>query len=322
MFKQNYSVHSAGRPSMTNRDDTSSQRKELTDSSSSISLCQPEDRITHLRSMCSRYKKRHEKRYKKEGFMYVSEKYKYLACVPHKAGSSSWEAILVNNSVEEPLPADFRVHTSMGGRKKVWELNGLQVKRLSGYNITTRNRILKDYYKFMVVRHPLDRLLSCYMDKIVGNNKEFLTQITKIRRMQLERYGTEQVDFPSFLEIILEVKLNSHWTPASVLCDPCNVKYDKIVKLETFKEDLVEVLPHLGPYNRAEEIHRNQKGSVAATSFFKYLPAYRNVDENLFKEIMAMGFDRDMELFGYSMSNRSSSPGIKVMCSSDKLKCC
>ena len=309
---------------MTNTDDTSSQLSSSeriihTDSSPSISVCQPEDRIKHLRSMCSRYKKGDFSPVM-HGIMYVSEKYKYLACVPYKAGSSSWKRILLNNSVEKPLPADFHMH--LGDRNKVWEINGIQVKRLSDYNVTTRNRILKDYYKFMVVRHPLDRLVSCYMDKIVGNNKEFLRELTEMRRLQLQRHGNEQVDFRAFLKSILEMNLNGHWTPASVLYDACNVKYDKIAKLETFKEDLVEVVPHLGPYNRANEIHKNLKGSGAAKSFFKYLPAYRNVDENLFKEIMAMGFDKDMELFGYSVSNSSSSSGINVMCSSDKLQCC
>ena len=143
-----------------------------------------------------------------------------------------------------------------------------------------------------------------------------------MRRFQLQRRGTDIVDFPAFLEFLLELRPDTHWRPAALICDPCNVQYDKIVKLETFEEDLLDVIPHLGPHNRSDAVHKNKKGSGAATSFHKHLPAYRNVDHDLFRDIVAIGYDKDMELFGYSMSNRSSSPGIEVMCFSDKLKCC
>ena len=39
--------------------------------------------------------------------MYVNEKCKYFACSPHKAGSSARKAILLNNSIEELMPANF-----------------------------------------------------------------------------------------------------------------------------------------------------------------------------------------------------------------------
>ena len=302
-------------------DDTSKKKVNRDDSKLSVPICQPKDRITHLRSTCSSYKKKNFSKPKFE-IMFANDQYKYVACLPHKAGSTSWKMILLNNSAEQSLPSDFKMNLTQNVHGFTrWEPESYGLRRLSDYNSTSRQRILKNYYKFMVARHPLDRLLSGYMDKTVGNNEHFRA-LQQMSRLQLQRRGTDMIDFPAFLELLLEVTPNTHWIPAAKICDPCNVKYNKIVKLETLEEDLLDVVPHLGPHNRSIVVHSNKKGSGAATSFYKYLPAYRNIDGNLFKDIMAVGYDKDMELFGYSMSNVSSSPGIDVMCSSNKLKCC
>ena len=150
------------------------------DSSVDKPICQSNERISHLRSMCSEYKKHDFRTQHAEHVMFVNDKYKYVACLPHKAGSSSWKTILLNNSAEKPLPSDFKMEKLRKDTivKSKWEPENFGIKRLSDYNGNARQRILKDYYKFMVVRHPLDRLLSCYMDKIVGNNDNLKASVT------------------------------------------------------------------------------------------------------------------------------------------------
>ena len=116
--------------------------------------------------------------------------------------------------------------------------------------------------------------------------------------------------------------MNCHWTSATDICDPCNVEYDKIVKLETQAQDLFDVIPHLGPYNRTNDVYMNRKGAGAGSSSSWRLHACANISEKLLTDVLAQGFDKDMDLCGYSMGNLSDPLGFQVKCASCKLKCC
>ena len=42
-----------------------------------------------------------------------------------------------------------------------------KIKKLSEYNVTKIRHILKTYFKYMFVRHPLDRIHLAYCDKLI-----------------------------------------------------------------------------------------------------------------------------------------------------------
>ena len=283
-----------------------------------ISRCEPEERENYLNISCSKYKNSDFTRKFDLTMLYVNDKYKYVACLPQKAGCTTWKLILVNNTNENPLPANF------DGRKL--HSKGIShhsnIKRLTRYSEKEQARILAEYYKFMVIRHPLDRLVSSYIDKIVVG--KYANVQKHVMDLNLRKFGKSEVSLSAFLEYIIEHKasINAHWAPATEICDPCNLKYHKIVKLETHEEDLLDVVPHIGPYNRTNNVHANHQGSGAASNFSRNLPAYANVDENLLSDILALGFDKDMELFGYSMDAKYNLHGLNITCSSDELKCC
>ena len=124
--------------------------------------------------------------------------------------------------------------------------------------------MLSSYYKFMVVRHPLTRLVSAYNDKIIGGgDRQGFQPVIRVIRQQHNKAENTTVTFSDFLEYILELsprRLNQHWRPISMVCDPCHVEYDKIIKLETQKEDLREIFSRLGPYRRnGDDVHANKQ---------------------------------------------------------------
>ena len=247
--------------------------------------------------------------------MYVNDRFKYVVCLPLKAGCTTWKTILVNNTLEEPLPSSFD--------SEKLHINGLipyKINRLNSYSKKDQEKILESYFKFLVVRHPLDRLVSAYIDKII--KRDYLSVKHAIVKQQMKKYNKESYSFQAFLEYMLstENSLDPHWSPAAEMCDPCNVNYDKIIKLETQAEDLMSVLPHLGPYERGNSVHANAKGAGAATDFTRQLNEFRNVSESLFHRILSLGFDRDLELFGYNWSNNTSN--FEVSCSESALYCC
>ena len=245
-------------------------------------------------------------------FLYVNEQYKYVACLPLKSGCTSWKTILVNNTIKQPLPTRFLGRKLHGGGTRKYN-----IRKYHTYSKKDQEHFLNTYYKFMVVRNPLDRLESVYNDKIV--RKTFGERAVKINKY-IKEHNKYEAHFHGFLDYINSIPhMNGHWLPASISCDPCRIKYDKIIKLETQDEDLESVLPLLGPYGRGKQVHGNYKGTGAAAT--KKLPLFSNIDKDLFSRVLSMGYDLDMKLFGYTFTNTSSSE-IMTSCYDKSANCC
>ena len=283
----------------------------------SISACEPEERVSYLSSACNKYHKGDFTRRYGLKYLYVNDKYKYAACLPQKAGCTTWKMILVNNAREEALPADFQGGVLHGNGMKKYN-----IRRLDTYTKQQQKTILNEYYKFIVVRHPFDRLVSSYNDKIVLGN--FPSDRKRVIDLNMKNHGKSETDLRAFFEYIIKTKanMNRHWAPATEICDPCNVQYDKIVKLETHTQDLLDVISHLGPYNRTNDVHANYKGSGAASAFSWRLQAYKDIGEKLLADMLKLGFDKDLDLFGYSAGDVSDPLGMEVKCASEELRCC
>ena len=107
----------------------------------------------------------------------------------------------------------------------------------------------KEYLKVMFVREPMERLFSCYLDKVVQNKhkslKHFRREILRKGRFKSSEESDVFLDgfvptFEEFLNYILETpsfSFSSHWEPFWKQCHPCQVNYDVIGKLETAEED-------------------------------------------------------------------------------------
>ena len=108
---------------------------------------------------------------------------------------------------------------------------------------------LDNYHKFMVVRDPIQRIWSAYLDKI------FLTQfwrlgriiVTKYRskRTIKERFCGQDASFKEFLKMTADRPLddvNDHWIPYKDMCLPKVIKYDSVLRLENYANDLERLL--------------------------------------------------------------------------------
>ena len=116
-----------------------------------------------------------------------------------------------------------------------------------------RRKALESATKFLVVRHPLDRLVSSYLDKVADTSKEpNLLKHRDVKNAILESAGKKPElgtvpTFPEFIEYVLEETKNLDsprdwkgvmtWKSYFSKCLPCDVKYDVIMKLETHTED-------------------------------------------------------------------------------------
>ena len=109
--------------------------------------------------------------------------------------------------------------------------------------------------KFLVVRHPFERVMSAYMDKLEDYQRDLKYRggyyyamygadiVAKFRQKYQEKFPKnplfmkKEPSFVEFVDFLIETpitKYDEHWKPHFILCPPCHFKFDVIVKMETF----------------------------------------------------------------------------------------
>lgn len=157
-----------------------------------------------------------------------------------------------------------RVFQILSGHKKV--SNPFHIKAISAYEgfSTVRglsfdviHNILRQSKKFIFVREPYERLLSGYVDKLFAPNAAYWSfigryTITKFRpsASNLTRTCGHNVTFEEFVNYFIysqqkNEQRDAHFVPNFEHCRPCELDYEYIGKMETFKEDTFHILKQL-----------------------------------------------------------------------------
>ncbi|CAL4073730.1 unnamed protein product, partial [Meganyctiphanes norvegica] len=118
--------------------------------------------------------------------------------------------------------------------------------------------ILDSALKFLVTRHPFERLVSAYKNKIadplIKRHKYQNIQKELIAQYYGELPKEDQPKVPSFRDfcryVIKEVETwlehdaqggkyqpDQHWTPQTFICSPCNIQYDIFSDMSTMNSD-------------------------------------------------------------------------------------
>ena len=190
------------------------------------------------------------------------------------------------------------------------------------------NKQFDNYTKLLVVRNPIDRAISAYNnirvglknlgpEKYVYNSlrKAFpkaSTNMGRMDRMSFEEYMTFLTQRQLTKETVFE---DRHFSPMFQTCDPCRIKYDYFLRLETFADDSAQLYSFLNvsqqfidsvPASMNSAVNKNplnsQEQNHEKTSkqhlIFKSVPT-EEVDMFLKR------FAFDFSLFGYKY-NRTS----------------
>ena len=150
------------------------------------------------------------------------------------------------------------------------------MRKVSFANVTLtdsdRLKRLETYYKFMIIRNPLERLLSAYLNKLepimqtnysnidnilingirfsegreymyFENHKQFI--LTRFRPLDLLKNGSSgnnlQLSFSDFIEWIIDtrdVSLNEHFASQLTASHPCMVKYHFYANFKNYSRDI------------------------------------------------------------------------------------
>ena len=242
----------------------------------------------------------------------VAEKLKTVVCLTYKVAWTTQRVVLTNNSSPEPIPSDL-------GNAKIWrKMEPNKIMGLSRYPANTIRYILKHYFKYMFVRHPLERIYSGYYDKIVyerfieqhGNYyRQLVPKILKRIRPDLLDQPVESVHLP-FYEVLQYIKAGGsdmHFARNYAgRCRACLIKYDYIGKTETFDEDMNYIITQNFPAGRGKGTKRNAAASVSGSSlgsshiFHKKLEESENITQDLIDHIEKK-YAMDFEQFGYKI---------------------
>ncbi|XP_072028846.1 carbohydrate sulfotransferase 11-like [Amphiura filiformis] len=250
--------------------------------------------------------------------IYVVDKYKLMFCYIPKVGCSNWKRILMI------LEDHSRTIDDIDSRE-AHARNKLKVLRYyPGKQLENR---LKNYRKFMFVRHPLSRIVSAYKNKYADLSvfrvaprelRQYALRIMKkYRKKPTKRELTtgENITWSEWLQYIADPteqkKFDRHWKEMYKLCSPCAVDYDYIGKLENIKEEADFIMDkldisHVVRYPDKANSHPTNTSMGGIEEKFKEATKYQL---RRISEIYAL----DFRLFGYTnpFLNSHEDTGIK-----------
>eukprot|EP00058_Branchiostoma_floridae_P017715 XP_002603204.1 hypothetical protein BRAFLDRAFT_126989 [Branchiostoma floridae] len=224
------------------------------------------------------------------GQLIVNDKYNILYCFVPKTGCTTTKLVFYNLE----MGTNHTMNTI-----EVHKHNFTYLDQYSDEEIEQR---LRNYQKFIVVRDPLERLLSAWRDKFV-HGRDLLTEKFQDMWSTIENKTSEydiirNVPFKAFLKAVAMDKhkwKNAHWEPAYKLCSPCQVKFDFVAHTDTLAEDFPLFFQKVGITGKDGFLPQKKQ-----TRGGKFLAEdYRVIPLEDMRAIWSM-FKPDFDMFGYS----------------------
>ncbi|KAF4529090.1 hypothetical protein B566_EDAN018221 [Ephemera danica] len=240
------------------------------------------------------------------GVFYIDRPHKLTYCPVYKVASSTWlhQLLLLAGHTDEYLN-DSRLQISKLAR---------QVYPQPDEEIA--EEAFRTTMKLLMVRHPFERLISAYRDKL--ENKDNRHQhgtmhfyetfgkkiVLKFRNSSVDEHGTPLRPEPTFREYVTYlihedvVRFDDHWIPIYLFCTPCLVRYDVIGHVETMLRDQLYAIRAAGLENllKPRWRHLTKGKSSAGDVAKKYFSKLSKWHVQRLYEV----YQLDFELFGYS----------------------
>lgn len=228
----------------------------------------------------------------------VDRKHHLVWCNVFKAASTSW---MYNFNLLAGYSPQFLKKT------KLIPLN-LARQRYPRVSLSQLKQAFNDSISFLITRHPLERLLSAYRDKLqfafphTHHRKLGNEIIQKYRKDKKDKFSKQRwPTFGEFVSYLLDsVKqghtLDMHWTPITEFCTPCMFNFDIIAHTETLQEDQEFIIQKAGLQNIIKPQWRNGRGTTSEQVETYYSQLTRAQILHLYHI-----YRYDFELFNYSL---------------------
>jgi len=201
----------------------------------------------------------------------------------------------------------------------------------------------KNYTRLLVVRHPFQRLVSAYRDKLerchsvsegeCDLGKDYFYNnygkhiVSRFRRKYLDKFGEESLndssnsgapypalrtsEMPTWWEFVQWVisfpdpeNLDPHWRPAYVLCTPCTARYNYILKFENIQEEQGQLANLIPMGSRIKPKWENRNdGGLNKTELTE---TYFEILSDEDVDALFDIYETDFQMFGYSFQIRGN----------------
>ena len=178
-------------------------------------------------------------------------------------------------------------------------------------------------------------MVSAYFNKAFPRydyRGEFSSEHVKFREYAFAHFNhsnlnaTERANYIVTFEEFIHFSLfgepdNLHWIEILHLCDPCNIDFDYIMRIETFKRDsgilMKKLYPKAGPIPgiNVEKIVNNKYGPNWVEP--KTLDIFAQLPEETLRKIYQK-YALDLEFFGYSFDSKT----YRTDCRLNDKNCC
>ncbi|XP_069186250.1 carbohydrate sulfotransferase 11 isoform X2 [Procambarus clarkii] len=186
----------------------------------------------------------------------LDDRHRAIYCYVPKVACTNWKRMMMILSGRTNETNPLNISSSIPHEEGV-------LTRLSGSRMKSSllNYKLRTYTKFLIVRHPMERLVSAYRNKLVINSTSAADFKRRYGMMIMKKYrkgastlnitkNGHGVTFAEFVSYLTDTgtrqdnfeTLNEHWAPYVDLCHPCTIKYNIIGKYETLEEDSEYIL--------------------------------------------------------------------------------
>ena len=253
--------------------------------------------------------------------MMSDEIHRILYCYMSKVGCTAIKTLIATaNAIHLNVtpPSPYKIHYE-GETGKVGFAK-ISTSRLTDEQIQYR---IDNYFTFMITRHPMERLLSAYRDKVTIHahttpirvshfrvpvlqhvRPQLFSAVPNTSQSERERFLDDlgkqhQPSFEEFVQWIVEKQIvNEHWLSAVNSCHPCAHNWSAIMRLESMVSDQELLLERLG--KDAPENVRRIHPTANQSSFFPslHLGEWKNIPDDHEDYILQL-YRQDMELFGY-----------------------
>ncbi|KAL6424107.1 hypothetical protein ACFW04_009766 [Cataglyphis niger] len=161
--------------------------------------------------------------------------------------------------------------------------------------------------RFLIVRDPLERLLSAYRDKLEHMQsreyyyRRFGRRIALKYRQPGDNTTRLEPTFAEFLRFIANEKyFDEHWAPYYHTCEPCALQYDYILKIETLDRDLNFFIQDTKLSDYLYEVKHPRNINPYGATTKKLLGEYiTGIPRSLLDQIYKI-YENDYKLFNYS----------------------
>lgn len=247
----------------------------------------------------------------------VLESPSVIYCSVPKASNTNWKRIIMTVLQPGKYPDPLNI--------KFNEAHGYYVKNksfLSQQRRTVENttKLFNSSYKFLFARHPMERVLSAYRNKMLGiggydpkYQRRVGLEILRKRgtfasdKQAMAHYDDRPPTFSEFVSYVLRqhkssLSMDKHWTPIFDLCNVCCINYDFIGQYKNIAKEATYVLKKLNvnPNNtfptKGETGYVTQKQNATSDLLMEY---YSQLTPDLYSQLTDI-FKKDFDLFGYS----------------------